>query len=222
MKLAHAMNIGYPKCATTWLWKNIELQPWFSNPVEKENKRLILGCQSVNEYITSYRDFNITANFATNMFSADRYLIQQLSTISTARISIILRNPYDIYWSLFNFVKHNAKTFEEYVNRLTSGGWFNRADKILSRWRCVFGHANVHVFFYDDISIDSSKFFVNYCSEVGLPVPSKFTDAKINVTTYRQSSLRPLSDSLHIKINNDIDRLQLVVDRDISSWRNIK
>ena len=41
MKNNHILNIGYPKCGTTWCWELLAQQPWFSIPREKENYDLI-------------------------------------------------------------------------------------------------------------------------------------------------------------------------------------
>lgn len=219
MNKIHVLNIGYPKCGTTWLWQNLKIQPWFSCPTEKENKKLISGNQLITEYVRDYNNFDITANFATNMFSADRYLIQQLQEIGSTRVSIVYRNPYDLYWSMFNFVRHDAQSFNEYVSRLLSGGWFNRFDQILLRWQQVF--PDVHVFFYDDIVANQGYFLSDYCHRLGLPACVTSSEDRINVTRYTKTDFCDLSVETCNSINDSIEKLQLLVDKDILHWRRL-
>ena len=71
MKSKHILNIGYPKCGTSWCWHVLQQQPWFSAPREKENQDLMKGI-SVNNYFDSFRDYDITANFTPSNFAVDR------------------------------------------------------------------------------------------------------------------------------------------------------
>ena len=41
MRINHILNIGYPKCGTTWCWTLLTQQTWFTNPGDKENNDLI-------------------------------------------------------------------------------------------------------------------------------------------------------------------------------------
>jgi len=160
MKYQHILNIGYPKCGTSWCWNVLDQQPWFSNPREKENPALQKGI-TVNDYFQDYRDCNITANFAPGNFAVDRYIIQQLSEHPTVGTSIIIRNPYEIYWSLYNFMPHSFNSYNAYVDNLLAQGWFNQTGLIITRWRHFF-ESRFQIFYYEDIKQDSNKFFDDY------------------------------------------------------------
>jgi hypothetical protein len=154
MKKQHILNIGYPKCGTTWCWDLLASQAWFSQPREKENYDLVYGIKTVKEYVYDYEKFDITGNFCTAMFAADRYIIQQLSEIPTISISLILRNPFDLYWSMYNFTKeYKHSTFDQSIKNLIDQGWFNQFSIILQRWLDAFSTERVRLFFYEDLTI---------------------------------------------------------------------
>jgi hypothetical protein len=221
MKSSHVINIGYPKSGTTWLWAVLEQQEWFSCPREKENTDLTLGITTVDQYIKDYANYNITANFDTSLFAVDQYIIRLLSEIDTTTISIILRNPFELYWSLYNFLnkKHiNSSTFSEYIVILHSQGWMNRTNLILERWIKFFPPERFKIFFYEDLKSNSELFFLNYCSQMNLPIPTILDLQKINVTTYHHRDDQ-IADDIVATINYDIDQLQILIDRDISHWK---
>ena len=218
MNKRHILNIGYPKCGTTWCWELLTQQTWFTAPREKENDDLILGV-TVADYTKSYIDTEITANFATANFGVDRYIIKQLSELPSTTVSIILRNPFDLYWSLYNFLPSpDNLTYNDFVSNLINQSWFHRPAHIIKRWQQFFKKDKFHIFFYDDIQKNSSDFFNNYCKQMQLPEPVILDNREINVTRYNQKYTE-LSSKLVTLINQEIDNLQLYVDYNVLKWK---
>lgn len=219
MKLTHIINVGYPKAGTTWLWKMLTDQSWFSAPREKENRDLILGVNTVDRYIDDYIKYDITANFDPGLFGIDRFIINQLGQIKTANISIILRNPFELYWSEYNFLNMSSRySYNDYTRILYQQTWFNRVDLILTRWQDIFSSNRFNIFFYDDLKLNPENFFLDYCKQMNLPAPQIVNAKRVNVTAYT-SNIRSLDDDIVSLINLDIDRLQEKIKRDLTHWK---
>jgi hypothetical protein len=227
MKKKHILNVGYPKSGTSWCWAMLEQQSWFSIPPyvpddaligSKENYALLRG-ESVSDYVKRYNAWDITANFCPAMLSIDRMVIAQLEEVDTISVGIILRNPYEIYWSLYNFLsKGNELTFESATSQLITQGHFNRMHLIVSRWNEIFTPDRFKVFYYDDLQQDSRRFFNNFCKEFDLPEPKLVDITPNNVTKYTHVNSDLSSQTISI-INSNIDDLEKVVNKDLSSWK---
>jgi hypothetical protein len=206
MQHKHILNIGYPKCATSWLWDQLTAQSWFSSNREKENYDLIRGVP-VKDYSEEYSKFKITGNFCPLYHALDRYLIDQLSDNKNIVTSMILRNPFDVYWSLYNFLNKDPNiTYSLYVRRLIDQQWFNQFYKIIDRWQTCFSPDRFFIFSYDDIVTNQEEFLINYCNTLELPTIDTYSEIKSNVTQYRYSN-NLLDDDLIVKINKDIELL---------------
>jgi hypothetical protein len=220
MKTTHIMNIGYPKCGTTWCWGRLTHQNWFDVTREKENPDLLTG-MPVENYINEYNS-NITANFHPANFALDRYIIKQLSELPTVRISIILRNSFDLYWSLFNFLSNPSYSdhsdYSNSVNNLIEQSWFHRPSHVIKRWQKYFEPERFQIFYYDEIQKDNTEFFNNYCKQMQLPTPVVLENKIVNKTRYIQKKTM-LDPKLINIINQEIDNLQELVDRDLSNWK---
>jgi hypothetical protein len=219
MKHKHILNIGYPKSATSWLWMQLTDQSWFSCPREKENYDLIQGVP-VSEYEKDYLNFNITANFSTINYCLDRYIINQLSQNKNIVVTIILRNPFDYYWSFYNFTKNksNNNNYSDTLKNLFDQGWFAGFSKIIDRWKQYFGNDRFFIFLYDEICNDPKKFVLNYCDQLKLPEVNKISERKINVTEYTSDN-RYLNDLIVEKTNQEIDNIQSRISFDIQHWK---
>jgi hypothetical protein len=213
----HVLNIGYPKCGTTWCWELLTQQTWFTVIREKENHDLIKGI-TVEEYVKSYKG-EITANFDPANFALDRYVIKQLSEFPNMQVSMILRNPFDLYWSLDNCLAHiDHDNWNSTVNNLIDQSWFHRPAHIINRWQHFFGKDRFHTFFYDDIQKNNFDFFENYCKQMQLPDPVILDASPVNVTQYTHK-LTNLHSKLVTLINQEIDNLQKYVDYDVLKWK---
>ena len=220
MKNNHILNIGYPKCGTTWCWKLLNQQQWFAKPREKENSELLVGI-TVAEYIKSYQSYNITANFHPFNFALDQYIIKQLSELPTVNVSIILRNPFELQWSFYNFSSNTTdESYNSRVINLINQSWFTRTSHIIKRWQKYFDTSRFHIFFYDEIKENNEVFFNKYCRAMNLPEPIIQDSQPINKTQYiyTQDSLDPGVVSI---INQEIEKLQACVEYDVLKWKQL-
>ena len=226
MKNNHILNIGYPKCGTSWCWELLTQQSWFSTPREKENPDLINGV-TVAEYINSYQNYDITADFNPANFALDRYVIKQLSEVPTVNVSLILRNPFELHWSMYNFLSKKTDTnydsnfaYNSNVVNLINQSWFTRTSHIIKRWQQYFDSTRFHIFFYDEIKENGNLFFDKYCHQMSLPNPIIQDSQPVNQTryVYTQSSLDPIVVSI---INQEIEKLQDCVKYDVLKWKQL-
>jgi hypothetical protein len=218
MQSKHILNIGYPKCATTWLWDQLAAQSWFSSIREKENYDLIRGI-SVKQYTQEYSISKITGNFCPANYVLDRYIINQLSTNENIITTIIFRNPFDLYWSLYNFLENNLQiTYSNYVRILLEQRWFGEFSKIIDRWQQYFSSDRFFIFSYDDLINDQQKFVIDYSNKLNIPNIQIIKKNKLNVTAYRYSN-NLLDNDLIVKRNNAIDDLNQKVPFSISHWK---
>lgn len=218
MKNNHILNIGYPKCGTTWCWELLAQQPWFSIPRDKENSDLITGV-TVAEYTNSYQNYDITANFCPANFTLDRYIIKQLSELSTVNVSVILRNPFDLQWSMYNYMpNHGNIDYNSSVVNIINQSWFTKISHIIKRWQKYFDPTRFHIFFYDELEENNNLFFNKYCRRLNLPNPTVQDSSPVNVTryVYNEYSLDP--DVVAI-INQEIEKLQDCVEYNVLKWK---
>ena len=182
MNLTHILNIGYPKCGTTWLWDTLVSNKSIANHSEKENYALIEGTSVVN-YCKQYTA-DVTGNFCPSNIALDRYVIEQLAHLPQMKASIILREPTQLLWSLYTFLKINDIEFVEWCYRMCDTKWFIDPARIVGRWQHSFGD-RFKIFWYDDLTQNNQQFYINYCRTMGLdPGPAQMLD-KINVTYYK-------------------------------------
>ena len=217
MKKLHVLNIGYPKTSTTWLWHTLTENKIVSLHPYKENFKLFFG-QSIEEYKQEYSYADITGNSCPGMFAIDRYMIQQLSEIATLRVSMILRNPFEMIWSHYNRDEISIVNFETYCYNLYDQGWFLPYSKIITRWQSVFGNDRFKLFFYDDCCRDPDRFFRDYCDQLTIPMNNYQPIAITNKTVYNASMPR-LSKNLVKLINQEIELLELTIDKNLSNWK---
>ena len=218
MKNNHILNIGYPKCGTTWCWELLAQQPWFSIPREKENFDLIKGV-TIAEYTNLYQSYDITANFCTSNFALDRYIIKQLSELPTVNVSIILRNQFDLQWSLYNYLPNHANMdyHSSFVNMIDQS-WFTKTSHIIKRWQKYFDPTRFHIFFYDELKENNNLFFNNYCRLMKLPEPIIKDSRPVNTTEYKHT-IKNLDPGVVSTINQEIEKLQDCVDYDVLKWK---
>ena len=115
-------------------------------------------------------------------------------------------------------MKNYDLDYNAYVRNLMDQSWFHRPEHIIKRWQKFFKQERFQIFFYQDLAQNSRQFLFDYCNRMGLPAPTIFHADKINVTNYVYSSAELDADLVTV-INNEIDKLQLLVGRDLSDWR---
>lgn len=207
MNKIHVMNIGYPKCGTTWLWDTLVQNQSITDFPIKENNSLITGC-SVTEYCQQYTS-DVSANFSTANMVLDQYVIEQLAHCERIYVSIILRSPIELLWSLYNFLKINDVDFCGFCYRQYDAKWQVFPSVIIERWQKYFG-TRFKIFWYSDLQKDNLKFYINYCNTMGLDSTNAVMPDKINVTTYQQSIP---------KIDQDIESLLSIEDKKMNMYK---
>lgn len=182
MKHTHILNIGYPKCGTTWLWNTLLENNSIAYHHEKENISLFTGTPVV-DYCNQYAA-DVTANFCTGNIALDRYVIKQLAQVPQIRVSIILRDPTQLLWSTYNFLKISNFDFDEWCYQMIDTKWFINSAQIISRWQHSFDN-RFNVFWYDDLKRDNKKFYYDYCQVMELDPGPAIILPKNNVTAYK-------------------------------------
>lgn len=181
MKHCHILNVGYPKCGTTWLWDTlVENQSIQGNHI-KENHSLCTGV-TVDDYCQQYKE-NTTANFCPNNMILDRYVIEQLSKQPQISASIILREPVALIWSMYNFRNVTHVDFATYCYQLYDAKWFTHMSLVIDRWKEYFLD-RFHIFWYDDLKSNNLEFYSNYCQIMGLDPGSRQMLQSVNTTNY--------------------------------------
>ena len=182
MKTNHILNIGYPKSGTTWLWHTLVKNKSIPPDLIKENTCLITGTP-VTDYFKLYTE-DVTANFNPSNIILDQYIIEQLSQNPNIRVSVILRHPVELLWSLYNFLKISNVDFKTYCYQMYDAKWITSTNKIIDRWKNYFGN-RFEIFWYDDLLKDNVKFYLDYCKTMHLdPGPATMID-KMNITFYK-------------------------------------
>jgi hypothetical protein len=215
MKTVHLLNIGYPKCGTTWLWDTLVYNSIFSDSGIKENNNLLIG-QSIDEYQQEYIKFNCSANFSTSLIKAERYVIKQLSEISNVKVSIILRNPPELMWSYYNFLNITHTTFNSFCHEIYDQGWFLNYSLIIDRWQTFFKD-RFFIFYYEELK-DNINFLNNYCKTMGFSATNLQVLAPTNTTNYRNLRRPELDNQMIDNFNRTVYDLQDTTDRNLSQW----
>lgn len=225
MKKKHLLNIGYPKCSTTWLWSVLASQEWVeaTHRVDKENYEL-LRHGDIQQYYETYKQFDISANFCPVMFAIDRYLIKQLANNPQIQVSIIVRNLFDLNFSLYSFLQGTNQTIADYQdnidNLLKQGTWWTSPATIIQRWMEFFDSTRFKVFFYDDIKESNNEFLKNYCLQVDLPLVKKQEYPLVNrTTTYKENISGQMQDHQIEIFNEEIEKLEFLLEKDLSHWK---
>lgn len=182
MKHIHVLNIGYPKCGTTWLWNALVANNSVANHPIKENYSLTTGTP-VSDYCNQYTA-DITANFCTANIVLDRYVIKQLAQRPQIKASIILREPKQLLWSTYTFTEITDIDFVGWCYRMCDSKFFINAAQIIDRWQTDFGD-RFKIFLYDELKHDNKQFYLNYCKQMGLSPGQAQMPNKTNVTRYK-------------------------------------
>jgi len=231
MKQKHIINIGHPKCGTTWLWKQLDRHPAVTSGILKENN-MFLNTVDIAQYKNYYNQYDITTNFHITQWAMDQAMIQQLGTCTT-HASVILRNPYDfierwkdwleVHDSIKPYKIYNTKFSDlEFVDWCLTSNIIQYAE-IVSRWTRNLVSAKFKVFLYEDLKKDSAQFLSNYfdfCGLENIKIPDSEQPVNVNPNTVRKK----LSfDKNQIStINNEIKMFEELIERDLTHWLNFQ
>jgi hypothetical protein len=208
----HIVNIGQPRAGTTWLWKCAKFDP----ELDKEND-ILMESLDFDQYVRYYKQYQVSANFQTNLWCVDQAIIQFVQQHAT-HISFIIRNPFDFVERYFDWIyqEQNTDTLTQY---LVSSGYVNYYD-IVTRWAA--GAKKFQIFFFEDLERDPTVFFKEYMAFCQLPIAKIDTfnyNTKVNANPKTEKIKIDFTDDQINFINHEIDRFQQLVDTDLTHWK---
>jgi hypothetical protein len=208
----HIVNIGQARAGTTWLWKCANFDPVY----DKENK-ILMKSLDFDQYIKYYNQYQVSANFQTNLWYVDREIIQFVQQ-HASHITFIVRNPFDFVERYFDWIcqGHDYKTLTQY---LVLTGYVNYRD-IVDRW--ASGAKKFKIFFFEDLANNPKIFFKEYMAFCQLPIAETDTfnyNTIVNANPKQEKiKLNFTNDQINF-VNHEIDRFQSVVDKDLTHWK---
>lgn len=208
----HIVNIGFPRCGTSWLWKNANFNPRF----DKENQILMTDLD-FDHYLNYYKRYNVSANFQTNLWQVDKEIIQFVHSCAT-HISIIVRDPYNFVERYYDWI-HKSQEQSVLVDYIVYDG-FIRYHDIVNRWKPKL--SKFKIFFFEDLAADPGQFFEDYMSFCEITVANSKNinyDEKINVNPKNKKTKIIFTEKQINYINQEIDKFQTLVDRDLTHWK---
>jgi len=207
----HIVNIGHPRAGTTWLWKCAGFEP----RVDKENSILTTSLD-FDHYTKYYSQYQVSANFQTNLWCMDTEIIKFVQQQAT-HITFIVRNPFNFVERYFDWV-HRGQDVDTLTKYLLSNGFVNYKD-IVDRWS---GAVKFQIFFFEDLEQDPVKFLEEYMAFCQLPVAENTLinyNTKVNVNPKQEKIKLNFTDKQIALVNQEIDRFQTVVSRDLAHWK---
>ena len=230
MKQKHIINVGFPKCGTTWLWNQVYAHPSVANISLKENNAF-LDNVDIEQYKSYYGNNAVTANFHVMHWVIDQELIQKLDTCAS-HVSIILRNPYDFIerwkdWleAVNQGLTHHSTHFynvkfsdSEFIDWCLASN-IVQYKKIVSRWERNLAMAKFKVFFYEDLQNNPDTFlsrYFNFCGLENVSIPGSNEPVNMNPRTVRRTL--EFNDQQKNLINNEIQKFQQTTGRDLTGW----
>jgi hypothetical protein len=222
VKQKHILNVGFPKCGTSWLWQQLVDHPKVTKVEPKENT-LFLDTLDIELYKKYYSEFDITANFQILQWAIDQDLIQKLGTCTT-HASIIFRDPYDFVerWRDWLYLYPSAG-----VNKMSDSEFIdwciqtNTVDykKIVLRWQNNLVNAKFKILLYRDLKNNMDEFLSDYfkfceLEYVDLPNRHKHVNVHPNAT---KNTLVFNANQINL-INQKIYEFEEILKQDLSSW----
>jgi hypothetical protein len=217
MESKHILNIGFPRCGSTWLWRNLTQHPSVDKPgYIKENK--IMFDDTYLGYKDFYKNYNVSANFNPNLWTIDLELIKYLSNYAT-HVSIIFRNPYDFIQRYYDFI-FRGKDTNDIVDRLISLKYVDY-QTICSRWvDSINFNTKFKIFYFDDLVANSDLFLSNYFKFCQLDdILIKDSHIVKNATVHLDKTLINFSKEHKKTINQYIDNFSTYTNTDFSHWK---
>jgi hypothetical protein len=207
----HIVNIGHPRCGTSWLWTHAQFEPRH----DKENN-LLMTTLNFDQYVKYYSQFGVSANFQPNLWQIDRELIDFVQQ-HASHITFIVRNPYNFVERYFDWIV-TQQNCAELTNYIIEAGFLKYYDTV-HRW--APGSTNFKIFFFEDLESNPKQFFHNYMSFCELPITNNQNinyNKKINANKkIEKTTLVYTSEQINY-INQEINKFQQLVDRDLSHW----
>jgi hypothetical protein len=233
--------IGAQKCGTRWLRSNLGLHPEIYAPDEElsffsSKPRFREGLESYRAQFAGWRGEPIVGE-ATPGYMMWRHHPEQVNrrirkSLPDVRLLAILRDPVDRAYSAFVHHRRHGRIPpdadflslvrtsdpDEDLLGLVNGGWY--AASLRPFLKCHRGR--IAVLFLDDVSDDAPGVYRRALRAVGADdvtfVPPGLGDARFSHPPDRPLTMDERAE-LHTYFADDIDQLEELVDRDLTSWR---
>lgn len=211
------MHIGFPRCGSTWLWKNI--LPLLDQQLvsgDKENM-ILFKTADINQYCAHYNKYQISANMNPNLWMIDQSIIQSLNNCTT-HVSCILRNPYEFIERYYNFLPDSNDNGSKFVDFVISQGMLQYYN-IYCRWNNNFT-GKLKFFYFDDLKKDGVEFYRQIlefydfdANQVSIPAT---VNCRIN-TNSASKGIRFTKSQIAI-INREIDSFSKLINLSLTHW----
>jgi hypothetical protein len=226
MKRIHYVNFGLAKTGTTWLFHALTSYPGVDYPCDltlKENRYLEQVGYPLDGYVNQYKSYDISLSFSPNLCMLDSEQFYDLDRYTT-HYSIILRNPYEIANSLYNYqyspnqAPNNNSTF---VQDLFKIHYFDSA-KIIKRIKSKIAKP-ILILYNDQIVENPTAVIEQVVTHLELEYNNEyfdnFTNEKINASRYWGNLTFSKSEIAYM--NEGIDRTAEYLNKDLSHWKKI-
>lgn len=215
VKKLHIVNIGLPRCGTTWLWRHANFGPY----KDKEN-RILLKSPDFDGYKKHYQQYEVSANFNPNLWFLDREIVKFLAGAAT-HVTVILRNPFDFVERYVDYIDPQGLDVAGTTDFVIGAGYI-KYHAILRRWADeIADPTRFKIFLFEDLAKDSRKFFVDYMDFCGLTErvqPNVDYSQKINYNINAKKLKIDFSAGQIQTINQQITLFKSWIDQDISHW----
>ena len=168
--------LGMPRCASSWLYNNLKHVE--TGELVKEPHTLYTNPDNLNEYCN-----NRVLDFSTNNWSMDSDVAKVIDPYVSDYI-LIVRDPIDLavsYKSLFN----SQQSLDGFVSTMIINKLLCYGD-IIERWYSLVDPNKIHIYDYNDLQADNTKFITDVISKLGINLPSVVNNTKINVSKYKE------------------------------------
>jgi hypothetical protein len=161
-----------PRCASSWLYNN--LKHIETGELVKEPHTLYTNPVNLDNYCN-----NRVLDFSTNNWSMDSNVAKAVDAYVTDYI-LIVRDPIDLavsYKSLFN----SEQSLDDFISTMIINKLVCYGD-IIERWYTLVDPNKIHIYDYNDLQADNTKFITNITSVLGINSPLVVNNTKINIS----------------------------------------
>jgi hypothetical protein len=243
-KLPNFFIIGAAKAGTSSLWQNLKMNKNVFMPKDEMYKEPsffsnLTGFTDINKYIDLFRsakDNQIVGEASTTYLTDPQSAGNIYKMCPEAKIIIILRNPANRAYSLYNWNVQEgyeyASTFEKALRLekqrsikkipnffepqycynymyFDSGLYYSQ----VKRYFDIFDKSNIYIIDFDDLKINFEKTYDNLCIFLGVEknqiLPKSFNKSKKTIFPFCQFILRKINNYINSNFRRDINKKEL-------------
>jgi hypothetical protein len=168
--------LGMPRCASSWLYNN--LKHIETGELVKEPHTLYTNPDNLNEYCN-----NRVLDFSTNNWSMDSDVAKAIDLYVSDYI-LIVRDPIDLAVS-YKSVVNSQQSLDDFISTMIINKLLCYGD-IIERWYSLVDPNKIHIYDYNDLQADNTKFITDVISVLGINLPSVVNNTKINVSKHKE------------------------------------